>query len=73
MGKRNKRKEKSILRDNPTDATEEKKRLEYYDILHAPYIQGFTDAHQTSYLPHKAKDPKNTAKVPQEHTNIGKI
>ena len=34
---------KSILRDNPTHANEEKKRSEYYDILHAPYIQGFTE------------------------------
>ena len=29
---------KPILRDNPTHANEEKKRSEYYDILHAPYI-----------------------------------
>ena len=32
---------KSILRDHPTHETEEKKKSE--DILHAPYIQGFTE------------------------------
>ena len=39
MGERNK---KTILRANPAPATEVKKCSEYYGILHAPYIQGFT-------------------------------
>ena len=34
---------KSILRDNPAPATEAKKHSEHYDILHTPYIQGFTE------------------------------
>jgi len=34
---------KSILRNQPTNKTEEKKKSEYFDVLHAPYIQGFTE------------------------------
>ena len=40
---------KSILRNHPTHKTEEKKKSEYYDVLHATYIQGFTENLQKSY------------------------
>ena len=40
---------KSILRNNPTHANEEKKRSEYYDILHALYIQGLLRTYKRNY------------------------
>jgi hypothetical protein len=34
---------KSILREQPISMNEKAKKSEYYDILHVPYIQGFTE------------------------------
>ena len=34
---------KSILREHPISTNDKAKKSEYYDILHVPYIQGFTE------------------------------
>jgi len=37
---------KSILREQPISTKDKAKKSEYYDILHVPYIQGFTESLQ---------------------------
>ena len=34
---------KTILKEHPLPENDQKKKSGYYDILHAPYIQGFTE------------------------------